>query len=215
MTPSDPSGVHDPYDWDNYKADWKSSPAYEEQEALLRTQFDNFFFTGSRRDTRVLEVGPGFGRITKLVADRHRSQISTYTGWDVSALALTQAQVHAQLAFNASIVGPLQNPYLGVAVRHDHFDLVIAIEVLMHIPPQDVRAAIANLYDYLAPGGTLITCDWTKPLDPNIPIRDGNFLHDYFEHWIAGRPDPFKPAHLTFRPITCGLQTIFVVRKVG
>ena len=130
---------------------------YRDQERVLREVLRGLEFR------TVLEVGCGFGRIARLVTAIRPS--ARYTGIDLSPemLAAAQLAVPSGRFVESSLQG----------FRSDPFDLVIAVEVLMHVPPKDIGAAMRKLRRL---GRQVVTVDWTTPLPKVAPH---NFLHDY------------------------------------
>lgn len=193
-----------PYDWDDYRSDWKPNAAYVEQEDELREMIEDI----RPAPKSVLEIGPGFGRITRLVDLTLSDHEVDYRALDVSAVALHDAQlfVHPSFEFDEVIVQPIQHPDLGPHLPKA--DLVIAIEVLMHIPPSQVQQAVDNMLLATKPGGTLITCDWTRNLG-RTPIRDRNYRHEY--HALFDRAGNKVGRPMIIRSRGVGSQTIYAV----
>jgi trans-aconitate methyltransferase len=129
----------------------------------------------------VLEVGCGFGRIARLI--RSVRPDAEYTGIDISPTMIASADVPGVIVSSLADYRPRRK-----------YDLVIAVEVLMHVPPRDVQAAVRKL-DRLA-SRYIVTCDWTVPV---ANVADHNFLHDY--SGIGGRAIPV------------GMQSIRVIEK--
>jgi SAM-dependent methyltransferase len=272
-----------PYDWDNYRSDFRPSPAYVAQEQALAAQVGSALLALAPKPAsksasgpsepssgpatlrgpapiRVLEVGPGFGRITSLVLavaadldlDLDLDRLS-YSALDVSQAALDLSQATAQGAnpafrFDRTWVADLSDP-VGPSQSHQSpwlpaspavaFDLVLAIEVLLHIPPTEVQQttgsgsgsgsgcpvqqaiitegcpvqqAISNLLSAVKPTGTLITCDWTEPL----PLRpDGSpapIRNQNYRHDYALLFSTSTPQGRIIKAKQVGLQTIYVVK---
>ena len=207
--------IDKPYDWDHYEDEWYNSPTYATQERELQEHFEGL------KPKTVLEVGPGLGRVTKILVDMYpRAQFALA---DLSAAAITKtSEAIPDVDFSIS-VGSLQAapPHNPVALANfplllagaSGFDLVVAVEVLMHIHPDLVPRAIANLLGALSTTrsahGILITCDWTESLPTSggipTPVRNSNYRHDYL--------DLFRLAGAKFgsRKVV-GLQSIFVVQ---
>ena len=55
------------------------------------------------------------------------------------------------------------------------YDLVLAVEFLMHVPPDEVADAV-NTMRSLA-NRHIVTCDWTEPIKK--PAAPHNWRHDY------------------------------------
>lgn len=193
------SGADVPYDWDRYELDFRPSPAYAAQAEAV-----GWVLTLLEGDpAAILEVGPGLGRITRLLTERWpRAEFGL---WDVSEAAIEKT---------SAAIPTVQFTYgLGEIQRASHllswfpfvapggFDLVVAVEVLMHVPPDEVEAAIGNLLRAIRPGGYLLSCDWTQPT--NRPVRVSNYCHDYAQ--LYGKR--LVAAHPT------GAQTVFLVRN--
>ena len=151
---------------------------HAKQEAALRKVLASLPF-GS-----VLEVGCGNGRITKMVPSA--------TVIDISPDRV-EATTH-RFPDTEGIVSSLQD-----FDTDRQWDLVIAVEVLMHIPPAQIEQACDKLL--ALSNRWVVTCDWTQPL--RRPIAEHNWLHPYAEL--------LRPT----RSIPVGLQTIHVIEKAA
>jgi SAM-dependent methyltransferase len=193
--------VDTPYDWDDYRSDFIPSEAYRLQEVALET-----LLSALPPPATVLEVGPGFGRVTKILTQLWPK--AKFALADLSEAAIEQTSAACPEVDFSMAVGRLQDDRLFPPAT---FDLVVAIEVLLHIPPGAATAqrAVNNTLSYLKPKtGVLITCDWTQPLPEAVPIRRDNFCHDYptlFDH--------ARPAAILVSATPVGLQTIYLVKR--
>jgi SAM-dependent methyltransferase len=105
-----------------------------------------------RSGTRVLDVGCGVGRWSRLLAARG----ADVTGVDLSPTMIAQAQRRAaaegvahRCRFQVQDVS-----HLDVG---EQFDLVLGVTVLQHIlDPAALHAALASMTAHLAPGGRMI-----------------------------------------------------------
>jgi SAM-dependent methyltransferase len=102
--------------------------------------------------TRVLDVGCGVGRWSRLLAARG----AAVTGVDLSPTMIAQAQQRAAAEGVAGRcrfqVQDLSNLNVG-----EQFDLVLGVTVLQHIlDPGALRAALVAMTAHLAPGGRMI-----------------------------------------------------------
>ena len=159
-----------PYDPGTY---WNSQPAmpvrrpHIEQEAALMAVLDGIDYPSS-----ILEIGVGAGRIGKLLCEEWPA--AHYTGIDISwnrvAEAMENLPEHVEL-FEADLL-EWDNRY--------NYDLVIAVEVLMHVKPSDLDYALERMR--LWSRRHIVTVDWTEPIDG--PIAPWNFLHDYAAHGL-------------------------------
>lgn len=203
-----------PYDWEHYADDWRSSPAYEAQEAVIES-----FLDGLPKDSirGILEVGPGFGRITELLVKHFLPQGRFYSFMDVAQAPLDAA---------AAVIAPIEpfDSILASVADYDWtigyppapdsgpdyepgFDLVVAVEVLMHIPPTQVTEAIRRLRGHTKQSGYLLTCDWTQALDPRVTVRTQNYRHNYPELYLAAE------GHWNLTTQVTGLQTVCLVSR--
>lgn len=126
-------------------------------EALSQLDFDS-----------VLEVGCGFGRIGELIVKEWPKV--TYTGIDPSPEQLEGAKKRVP-------AGQLSEATIAdFDADSRKWDLVLAVEVLMHIPPDSVAQAVGKLKRLSA--RYVVTLDWNTDLGP-VPIDPINWLHDY------------------------------------
>jgi len=124
----------------------------------------------------VLEVGCGFGRITKLMLE-HFPQIKTYDAADISQDQIAQACLYVADPRVTFYTSALTN-MLYIASRRK-YDLVLAVEVLMHVLPEDLQDNVLALSRMCRKH--LVTVDWQQRSaeqqeQETDPI---NFSHDY------------------------------------
>lgn len=146
----------------DYARQWRRTPAFALQErAVLRA-----IRRAVGRPRRVLDLACGFGRYGVLLGEGVE-----YTGVDVSPQQLAEARrrlPHAQLV-EADVA-----TYRATT----DFDVVLCIEYLMHVPPDDVERAARHVLGVAqGAGAVLVTCDWAVPVPG--PIDPHNWLHDY------------------------------------
>jgi len=113
--------------------------------------------------TRVLDVGCGVGRWSRLLAARG----ALVTGVDLSPTMIAQARQRAAADGVADRcrfqVQDLSNLSVG-----EQFDLVLGVTVLQHIlDPAALRAAFAAMTRHLAPGGRMILLEAA----PSAPVE--------------------------------------------
>lgn len=159
---------------------------YAAQEAALRE-----VLAALPAPASVIDVGCGFGRLADLVAEVWPE--ARYTGLDQSASMLARAHHHHHRRTEF-----IRSPVERFRTTR-RWDVAVAAEVLMHVPPDRVRAAVARL---LALAPVVVTVDWTEPVDG---AAEHNFRHDYAA-LFAG--------HAVQRRAV-GLQTIHVVRAAA
>ncbi|MEO8247206.1 MAG: class I SAM-dependent methyltransferase [Chloroflexota bacterium] len=105
------------------------------------------------RFASVLDVGCGFGRIGELLFEL-KPDLRTYVGVDISPDQLAAAQRR---------LGPRARLVSGDIRELDErpADLVIASEVLMHVPPTDIMSLVERLRGLAR--RHLVTVDWDAP----------------------------------------------------
>ena len=144
-----------------------ASPEHERQEEALSR-----LLSGLTDIYSVLDVGCGRGRIAALLQRLKPS--AEYTGLDIGE---TQLQLTAFVRPDGSFIKlPVQE--LNSSYGRGRWDLVIASEVLMHIPSDEIQLAIDNLK--AVTGKYLVITEWA-PEVLKVPkdIAWWNIPHDY------------------------------------
>jgi SAM-dependent methyltransferase len=118
---------------------------------------------------RVLEIGCGFGRITRLLAETWPD--ASITALDLSPEQLANARRHCD---GAQIRFEQYDFYSGQAVPGQDYDSILAIEVFLHHPP----AVVLGLLRKLAEGGRhIVNIDWSE--DWRWPTPEHVWVHDF------------------------------------
>ncbi len=126
----------------------------------------------------MLEVGCGFGRITKLLLSNF-PHITEYLAIDLSPDQIENAKEliesgiemkgqYPNLTFRVSDIQSLQ--------IQKKYDLVIASEVLMHILPSEIEEVIGKLVSMS--NEHVVTIDWYEPQTPSKG-KPHNFMHQF------------------------------------
>lgn len=148
-----------------YKDEFLGGPAYEAQESAVAEVLSLL-----RRVKFIIEVGCGFGRITKIVNERFPE--ASYLATDVSLDAMRRADEYLHLdglAFHVFDLDEDDPEELGGPA-----DLVIASEVLLHRTPEQVKEDVKKLKDLSRK--YIINIDW---YEPGAGEADGCYQHDY------------------------------------
>lgn len=124
----------------------------------------------------VLEVGCGFGRITKLLLENF--EIDEYHATEYSPNLVEQTKMNVykfkNINFTAGMIQDLE--------IEKKYDLVLGVEVLMHIKPEEVLKAIQKLVSFSKKH--IVNVDWYDEPKPKIHARH-NFVHDYEKMYQA------------------------------
>jgi acyl transferase domain-containing protein/NADPH:quinone reductase-like Zn-dependent oxidoreductase/acyl carrier protein len=114
------------------------------------------------RGLRILEVGAGTGGLSAQVLPALERSLHSYVFTDVSAAFFPGA--HQKLANFSEVetkIFDLEKPATEQGFEPGSFDFIIGTNVLHAVG--DIRAGLRNLYDLLAPGGSLVFMDVASP----------------------------------------------------
>lgn len=143
-----------------------------DSEVLLRyeTQADLIIKLLSKLDfNSVCEIGCGFGRITNKMLEAFDIQKENYLAFDLSSDQIQQAKklFGDKAQFLVSTIDEL-----NVSRK---FDLVLASEVLMHIPHNEIQQAISKMVNLSSK--YIVNIDWKETDSKKSSFC--NFAHDY------------------------------------
>ena len=152
----------------DYKKNFKYSDKFELQEQMLIEYLKKYSFSS------ILEVGCGFGRITKLLLSNF-PEITDYYAFDLSSHQIENAKI--------SITGMPKSESVQFAVSDiqsfqapKKYDLVIASEVLLHILPSEIEQVIGKLMSLS--NKYICNIDWYEEKIPRNAAPH-NFIHQY------------------------------------
>lgn len=136
-----------------FAQEWRDQPAPEDLYALLRREF--------KAGGATADIGCGAGReVAWLNANGYPA-----VGYDASAALLEAArEQYPGLSFRQALLPEL------VGIAEGAFDNVLCETVIMHLPPEQIGAAVQRLVSLLRPGGTLYL-SWR--VTPDADQRDG------------------------------------------
>jgi cyclopropane fatty-acyl-phospholipid synthase-like methyltransferase len=121
----------------------------------------------------VLEIGCGFGRITKLVLSEFPN-IQKYTAMDISPHQIKNASENVKGVRGGIDVEFIVSDIKSLQVM-EHYDLVIAAEVLLHVIPSEITDIIAKLVGLS--NHHIINVDYYE--EKQASLASHNFLHQY------------------------------------
>ncbi len=147
-----------------YEKEFVYSKNFRDQEKMLLDVLKQLSFVS------ILECGCGFGRITKLILDNF--SISEYHAFDLSSHQIDNARKNCQ---------KFDNVHFEVSTIQDFksekkFDLVLSVEVLLHILPRDIDQIITKMVNLSK--RDIINLDWYEKIIPP-KIEPHNFIHQY------------------------------------
>jgi cyclopropane fatty-acyl-phospholipid synthase-like methyltransferase len=121
----------------------------------------------------VLEIGCGFGRITKLVLSQFPN-IQKYTAVDISSHQVKNAREYVK-----SVRGRIDVDFIVSDIKSlqimEHYDLVIAAEVLLHVLPSEITEIITKIVGLSS--HHIINVDYYHEKEASLAPH--NFLHQY------------------------------------
>ncbi len=120
--------------------------------------------------SRMVEVGCGFGRVTKLLSENFPG--AQITGLDLSPDQLANAKRYC--AGRENIQFASYDFYSGQPVPGGGYDCAFAIEVFLHHPEPVIRALIGKL---LAASQFVVSIDWSEAWPWKTP--EHVWIHDY------------------------------------
>lgn len=148
--------------------DWKNND-FAIQESAIRKELRSI----SKKAIDVLELGCGFGRVTKMVLEE--CDTFTYSAIDISNDQIKNAREYLGKLWYDNNIAPFvfDITKLYTIGRHSAYDLVIAAETLMHIRPKDIKHVIKLMVDHSR--HDIISIDWNF----DKVESDFCFIHDY------------------------------------
>jgi 2-polyprenyl-3-methyl-5-hydroxy-6-metoxy-1,4-benzoquinol methylase len=139
----------------------------------------------------VLEIGCGFGRITKLMINNFPN-IKSYSAIDISPdnISKTKKLFDSQkINFQVSTIQNY-NP-------SEKYDLVLSVYVLMHVPPKEIEQVIKKSVNLSQKH--VVNVDWFEQQKSNIHLGH-NFIHNYDEIYEK------NPSNLKVKQVPIGMD---------
>jgi SAM-dependent methyltransferase len=174
---------------------------YKDQERILLKHLDNV--NDIKTIDSVLELGCGFGRITKLLLNRYPN-IKEYLAIDISPDQIENAKKYVsygiwkkKINFDFQVTDIESFKPID---KKKKYDLVILCEVLLHIPPYQIQSTINKCISLS--NRHIINIDWYEEVPPKKIIAEHNFIHDYLQIY-KWNPEVMAIARI---PITEGFR---------
>ena len=138
-----------------YKQNFRYNKDFVLQEEVLISYLSNNLFTASDLTYPVLELGCGYGRITKLLLNKFHKMVKEYLAVDLSPHQIENAKEYVypndnKITFSVSDIQSLDT--------NKKYDLVILSEVLLHVLPSDIEIIIKKVISLS--NKHIINIDW-------------------------------------------------------
>src|SRR5437762_5651737 len=165
-----------------YKEQFRYNKKFELQEQMLIDYLNKNVSLSS--SSTVLEVGCGFGRITKLIL-LNFPNIREYLAVDLSPHQIENAKEYVRPKEIIIKKEEKANPDIKFIVSDiqslqvdKKYDLVIASEVLLHILPSEINEVVSKLVNLS--NKHIVNIDWYEEQTPKR-VAPHNFIHNYEE----------------------------------
>jgi ubiquinone/menaquinone biosynthesis C-methylase UbiE len=152
-----------------YKQEFQYNKKFKLQEQMLTEYLKkNVSFS------TVLEVGCGFGRITRILLSNF-PEITEYIAVDLSPEQIENAKNYVMEEDKRGVVRFIVSDIQSLEIN-SKYDLVIAPEVLLHILPSEIKEVIAKLVRWSRKN--IVNIDWYEDIPPQ-KAAPHNFIHQY------------------------------------
>jgi SAM-dependent methyltransferase len=139
----------------------------QEQKLVEYLKKNTFFST-------VLEVGCGFGRITKIMLSNF-PEITEYVAVDLSPHQIENARNYVMGSDKSGVVKFIVSDIQSLEMN-SKYDLVIAPEVLLHILPSEIKGVLVKMVGWSKKN--VVNIDWYEDVAPR-KVAPHNFIHEY------------------------------------
>ena len=152
-----------------YKQNFRYDKNFKLQEEILTDYLKKYSFS------TVLEVGCGFGRVTRLLLSTF-PQIKEYFAFDLSPHQIENAKLNIQDVNGAKEKIEFMVSDIQSFQSDKKYDLVISSEVFMHVLPSEINEVIRKLINYSSEH--VCNIDWYEEKTPR-KAESFNFIHNY------------------------------------
>ncbi|MGD1837077.1 MAG: class I SAM-dependent methyltransferase [Nitrososphaeraceae archaeon] len=159
-----------------YQKNFRYSKNFRLQEKVLEEYLKKNVFTSDQNISSVLELGCGFGRITKILLDNFHN-VEEYLAVDLSPHQIENARNY--LSDYSNKITFLNKDIQSLDLHDKKYDLVILSEVLLHVLPSEIEFVIEKIISLSKKH--VINIDWYEELSPSDYNKKAshNFIHDY------------------------------------
>ena len=168
-----------------YKDQFRYNKKFKLQEQMLTDYLKTNVYSSSFPFLTVLEIGCGFGRITKLLLTNF-PHIKEYVAVDLSPHQIENAKEYVAPVVDSrkkrnNNNDPLELHFIVSDIQslpqfNKKYDLVIASEVLLHILPSEIEDVIRKLVSLS--NKHIVNIDWYEEQIPK-KAAPHNFIHNY------------------------------------
>ena len=161
--------------WSERGKTYQKKFKYDKNKVLQEEFLLDYLYSISEPFSSVLELGCGFGRVTKILLNKF-DNIKNYLAVDMSKHQIENARNYVgSLKMKEVRLDFLVSDILSLE-QSKKYDLVILSEVLMHILPSEIDSVIKKLISLT--NKHIINIDWYEDRPPNR-IAPHNFIHEY------------------------------------
>ena len=161
-----------------YKQEFRYNKKFMLQEQILVEYLrKNISFS------TVLEVGCGFGRITKIILSNF-PEVTEYVAVDLSPDQIENARNYVMGSDKRGVLKFIVSDIQSLEMNLK-YDLVIAPEVLLHILPSEINEVLVKMVGWSRKN--VVNIDWYEDVTPR-KAAPHNFIHKYEKiyHGIPG-----------------------------
>jgi SAM-dependent methyltransferase len=134
----------------------------------------------------VLELGCGFGRITKIILSNF-PEVTDYVAVDLSPHQIENARNYVMGSDKSGVLKFVISDIQSLEMN-SKYDLVIAPEVLLHILPSEIKEVLVKMVGWSRK--SVVNIDWYEDVTPR-KVAPHNFIHEY-EKLYQGIPGVSK-----------------------
>ena len=122
----------------------------------------------------VLELGCGFGRITKIILSNF-PEVRDYIAVDLSPHQIENAKNYVMGSDKSGVLKFVISDIQSLEMN-SKYDLVIAPEVLLHILPSEIKEVLVKMVGWSRQN--VVNIDWYEDVAPR-KVAPHNFIHEY------------------------------------